>query len=225
MSARAGLSETYYGMIERGQRRPSRAVLDRLAGILNLLPGERAETMGLLHGAHRAASEGRSRFPGVAEPGPGEEAGEPDIRPLSVEYVVDASVLVKPFTRHDEADRARSVALLQAHAERRCRVVLPDFARLEILNAVRFGRRAVAGHTTEVLLALQDLGLRFAVLDHSTLERAVALSWTQEISIYDAAYVALAEHLEAPLVTADTKLFNRVRGHRLVTLLADFEVP
>jgi len=57
------------------------------------------------------------------------------------------------------------------------------------------------------------------------LERAVALSWDRGVSVFDAAYVALAETLDAPLITADTKLSTRLQGHPLLRLLADFEVP
>jgi predicted nucleic acid-binding protein len=74
-------------------------------------------------------------------------------------------------------------------------------------------------------LALRDFGRHFSVIDHPTLERTVGISWSYDLSIYDAADVALAESLEVPLVTADTKLANRLLSHRLVTRLADFEVP
>jgi predicted nucleic acid-binding protein len=228
VSARAGLSETYYGMIQRGQRRPSRHVFDRLMVVLDVPPDERAEMLELLRDDHRAGAERRLGGLLVAEPGHAEGTPRQDLgrgEPAASDYVVDASVLVKPFTRHDEADRAKAVALLRAHADRRCRIVLPEFARFEILNAIRFGRLAIAAHTAEALLALRDFGLHFSGIDHRTLERAVALSWTHDLSIYDAAYAALAESLEAPFVTADTKLANRLRDHRLVVRLADAEVP
>jgi predicted nucleic acid-binding protein len=228
VSARAGLSETYYGMIQRGQRRPSRHVFDRLMVVLDVPPEERVEMLELLRDDHRADADRRLGGLLVAEPSNAEGTPRQDVgrrEYTSSEYVADASVLVKPFTRHDEADRAKAVALLRAHADQRCRIVLPEFARFEILNAIRFGRSAIAAHTAEALLALRDFGLHFSVIDHSTLERAVGLSWTHDLSIYDAAYVALAEGLEAPLVTADTKLANRLRSHRLVVRLADFEVP
>ena len=196
--------------------------------VLDISPDERMEMLELLREDHRADADRRLGGLLVAEPtnaegAPGEDVGRRQY--ASTDCVADASVLVKPFTRHDEADRAKALALLGAHADRRCRIVLPEFARFEILNAIRFGRLAIAAHTGEALLALRDFGLHFSGIDHRTIERAVGLSWTHNLSIYDAAYVALAESLEAPFVTADTKLANRLRGHRLVVRLADFEVP
>lgn len=48
LSLRAGLSEAYYGMVERGQRRPSRETLDKLAGILGLTNDEHTQAYMLL---------------------------------------------------------------------------------------------------------------------------------------------------------------------------------
>jgi predicted nucleic acid-binding protein len=102
---------------------------------------------------------------------------------------------------------------------------MPEFGRFEVLNAVRFSRHADDTQTGAALRALDRFGLDFVMLAPRALERAVALSWDRGVSVYDAAYVALAETLEAPLVTADTKLSSRLHGHPLIRRLAEYEVP
>ena len=232
LSGRAQLSEAYYGMIERGQRRPSRGVLNRILAVLGVTARERREIDALFLETHQAGAERRAKPFAVAERPPDDDGIDAEA-PSSgrgphvglAAFVIDASVLVKPFTRHDEADRAKSLALLERHAVRRCRIALPEFGRFEVMNAVRFSRHADEGQTTAALRALDRFGLDFVVLAPRALERAVALSWDRGVSVYDAAYVALAETLDAPLITADTKLSTRLQGHPLLRLLADFEVP
>lgn len=54
-------SETYYGMIERGQRRPGARTLKELFDILDMSPEERAEAERLLEESILAASRERAR--------------------------------------------------------------------------------------------------------------------------------------------------------------------
>jgi predicted nucleic acid-binding protein len=231
LSLRAGLSETYYGMIARGERRPSRRALDRILDALGVAAGERREIDALFVETHRADAERRARPLVVAESA-GYEAGDeppagPGARPPSpgVALVIDASVLAKPFTRHDEADRAKSLRLLQRHTDGHCRITVPEFGRLEVLNAVRFSRLADERQTLDVMRALDRFQLDFVPLTTRGLERAVELSWQRGISIYDAAYVALADTLETLLITADSRLSARLRGHARLRLLGEFEMP
>jgi predicted nucleic acid-binding protein/transcriptional regulator with XRE-family HTH domain len=232
LSGRAQLSETYYGMIERGTRRPHYEVLNRLLDVLGVTGRERRTIEGLLRKTHYADVERRAGPSAMAERSPDNgvdaEGRDPTGGLASTAaaptLVVDASVLVKPFTRHDEADRAKSLTLLRRHADRRNRIAVPECGRFEIMNAIRFSRHADQSQTAAALRALDRFGLDFVVLTASAFERAVALSWERGVSVYDAAYVALAEMLEAPLITADAKLSTRLRGHPLLRLLGDFEV-
>lgn len=88
-----------------------------------------------------------------------------------------------------------------------------DFAHLEVLSALRSGiaRRE---------LTAERAGLAVGRLTTTPLIRHraipfVARAWELRATLtpYDAAYVALAEALDAPLVTTDRRL-ARSRGHR-----------
>src|SRR5207244_9420402 len=56
VSERMGRSETYYGMIERGQRRPSQGVLLRICEILDMPPADRDAVFGLFRDSYVADS-------------------------------------------------------------------------------------------------------------------------------------------------------------------------
>lgn len=82
----------------------------------------------------------------------------------------------------------------------------PDLVGLETLHTLRGlvrGRRVSSERAHQ---AVRDFGeLRLVRHRHATLEARV---WTlrDTLSAYDASYVALAETLDAPLVTADRRL-------------------
>lgn len=140
-------------------------------------------------------------------------------------YVLDASVAAKWFTRHLEADREKAIALRELHRTRRCRLVLPEFGLLEILNAVRYSPRAKEADTTAALSMLSDLHFQIEHLDLDLLRKATAIAWAYGIALYDAAYVALAERLGFPLLTADEALVKKMKGHSIVLRLREMELP
>ena len=126
--------------------------------------------------------------------------------------VLDASALVDwllrtPSRGPEVARRMRSGRFLHTL----------DMADVEVVSALR--RKARRGELDErrARSALEDLAAtRLRRHDAAPLAlRIWALRRTH--SAYDAAYVALAEGLAAPLVTTDSRL-ARSRGHRAVVL-------
>lgn len=139
-------------------------------------------------------------------------------------YVLDASVAAKWFTRHEEADREKALALRDLHRTRRCRLVVPEFGLLEVLNAVRFSSRAEEADISGALAVLMDLQLQVEPAGWDLLRKATAIAWAYRVTIYDAAYVALAERLGFPFLTADEALLKKMKGHSIVLRLRDLEV-
>ena len=122
--------------------------------------------------------------------------------------VVDASVLVDILLRREglEAVETRLFASGESlHA--------PHFIDLEILHVIR--RLALRGEIPQDrgALVVSRLGeLSLTRYQHGPL---IARIWSlrHNVSAYDAAYVALAEALEAPLLTRDRRLAT-ASGHR-----------
>ena len=52
-------------------------------------------------------------------------------------YVLDASVAAKWFIRHGEGDRELAMSIRQRHLSGHCRLIMPEFALLEVANAIR----------------------------------------------------------------------------------------
>lgn len=145
------------------------------------------------------------------------------IRATHARYVLDASVAAKWFTRHDEVDRHQAVALRSLHQSGQCSLVVPEFALLEIVNAVRFSERAEETDAMRALSLLEKLRLDIVPLDWDLLLKATAIAWAYRLALYDAAYVALAERQRFPLLTADEVMVKKMKGHSIVIRLAAME--
>ena len=138
-------------------------------------------------------------------------------------YVVDASVLVQWFLYRQEADRARALALLELHVSGRLTIHIPQLALLEVLNAIRFAPKAKEEDGELALEALQDLHLETKPSEPDLLRKANAIAWAYKITIYDAVYVALAEQVGYPLITADEVMVKNLKGHSIVVPLRELE--
>lgn len=145
------------------------------------------------------------------------------IRGTRPKYVLDASVATKWFTRHVEPERAKAIALRSLHMSGRLSLVIPEFALLEILNAVKYSQKAEETDATAALDFLAKLRLEIVQLDWDLLKQAASIAWAYDLALYDAAYVALAERIGFPLLTADDVMIKRLRGNSVVIRLADLE--
>lgn len=118
--------------------------------------------------------------------------------------VVDASVLA-PALADDGTDGDTARARLRGQA-----LVAPELVDLETTSVIR--RQLLAGKldARRARLALTDLvELPLHRAPHRSL---LARCWElrQNVTVYDAAYVALAELLDVALLTADARLANAV---------------
>jgi predicted nucleic acid-binding protein len=89
----------------------------------------------------------------------------------------------------------------------------PALVDFEIVSALRGLLRAgqlSAGRAQDAVTDLDDLPIRRWPFVDALRRRALQLR--ENLSAYDAAYVALAEALECPLVTRDARL-GRSTGH------------
>ncbi len=139
-------------------------------------------------------------------------------------YVLDPSVVVKWFVREGEMGRDRALFIRERYMAGQCRLIMPDFGLLEIANAIRYSQRAKEAEAAAALEVLGDLNLELYPTSWDLLRKANAIAWAYRISVYDSTYVALAEIVGFPLVTADEGLVRDMKGHSIVIRLRDLEV-
>ena len=132
--------------------------------------------------------------------------------------VPDASVVLK-WLIHDEDGGVPAARLKDAHAAGQEIVAVPDLLFYEIGNVL----------TTKTLISAAAIAEAFSLLWAFSLERfdpgleefqgSLALSRKYKITLYDAAYVELSRRLKCPFVTADKKLYEKVKSMKSVELL------
>jgi predicted nucleic acid-binding protein len=128
-------------------------------------------------------------------------------------YVVDASTAVKLYLT--EPLVAEAIALFDLlTATPRAEFHVPDLFYAECANI--FWKQVRKGTLTAAQVAGFDADLRALPLNRTpTFELTVSalpIATTYDVTAYDACYVALAQRLGIPLVTADQKLHNRLAG-------------
>ena len=134
--------------------------------------------------------------------------------------VIDASVAVK-WLLPEPGDAAAQELLASEE-----RLVAPSLIRTEVAAALarraRFGEIEPRDGEIAMGLWLQTLrdGVIGLVADEADLVTALGLAVELSHPLQDCLYLALAERLGAPLVTADKKFVNKARAsHALVRVL------
>jgi len=136
--------------------------------------------------------------------------------------VVDASVAFKwlvPDSAEEDVPAAK--ALLADHMEGRAKIIIPALLYFEVGNILLFGRsRPPLEDALEALTDLFSIPLEVVPPAMASANATLQLASLRGISYYDATYVALAELLDCPLITADRRLAQRARATGHVRLLA-----
>ena len=120
--------------------------------------------------------------------------------------VVDCSALVDVLTGVDGSDELRSrLATSEIHAPS-----LLDFEVVSALRGLTLAGRLSEARAQDFLTDFEDLPIRRWASADALRRRAFHLR--NNVSAYDAAYVALAEALNCPLLTRDVRLTRSI-GH------------
>lgn len=129
------------------------------------------------------------------------------------DLVVDASVGIKLFVDEELSDEAETV-FRQLEADDPPRFYVPDLFFIECANILwKYVRRGARPQEEALqdIAALIELPLQ-SVSTADLLPGALALAVERSLSAYDASYAFLASRLNAPLVTADKTLFQKLAG-------------
>ena len=129
----------------------------------------------------------------------------------ALEAVVDASVVVKWYVV--EEHRERALKLRDDFIDGKIKLAAPAIMPFEVLNAVRYSKRTIEAETLKAVaesLALYGFEL-YSIRDRYA-ELVVEVALDNDITIYDASYVALAKHLRTVVYTADRELIAGLSG-------------
>lgn len=131
--------------------------------------------------------------------------------------VLDASVIAKWFLGERGSEKALQYRDL--HAAGKERIFVPGLLLYELANLFRYKQGFNREDTLRAFKSLSDFGLEVVHFYFDDAARAALLAERLDITVYDAAYVEVALRFNCLFVTADEKLFERVRTLGIVELL------
>ncbi len=122
--------------------------------------------------------------------------------------LLDTSIVVKWFILEEDSEKAAS--LRQAHGQAELLLHAPDILLMELANALRYSPLVSAEEIPQALRLFSDLGIIVVPFSLDILISSATLSFEHDLAVYDSYFLALAQALEIPLITADRKMLSRL---------------
>lgn len=139
--------------------------------------------------------------------------------PLAV--IPDASVGVKWVVEEPDSDKARYVRDLTLGGT--VRLVVPTLFYYEVANAVRYSDLAGPEEEEELLRKVHAADLGEVPPERDRMLHAVARAHQIGCTVYDAAYLVVAEELPGVVVTADARFARKADSPHVVTLAKAYD--
>ncbi len=130
--------------------------------------------------------------------------------------ILDASVIVKWFTREEKREEALRYREMFINDE--IEIVVPDLILYEIGNALRYNPSFNDEDVRLAVRSLIDLGINIIIPTTEILDMAINLAFKYDTTLYDSVYLALAEILNDTLVTADKNLYDKTKEKNIKIL-------
>jgi predicted nucleic acid-binding protein len=134
--------------------------------------------------------------------------------------VLDTSVIVKWF-RQGELLADRALVLRDAYLDGQIVIAVPSLVAYELANVLHYKGDLSTDQVQEAVGSVFDMELEWVPPSSEVMRRAVEISRSYETTVYDAAFVALCESLEATFITADEKLAHSLESLTFVRFLGD----
>ncbi len=132
--------------------------------------------------------------------------------------VLDASVIIKWFLKEENSESA--LQFKEDFLNGKTNIIIPDLALYEICNVLRFKPHLGQEAIKNILPSLFNLGIEIITPSSKLLTESLHLSFATGLSIYDCVYLALANELEARLITADKHILTQAEPLCKIKLLA-----
>jgi predicted nucleic acid-binding protein len=125
---------------------------------------------------------------------------------VTTPIVVDASVVAKWYLPERDHESAR--ALRDAYLEGRCRLLAPALLPFEVVNALACSGHYDGERLAEAAATLPEYGIELVPFD--AVGPLAQVARDADVTVYDAAYVALAASRASIVYTADERLIESV---------------
>ncbi len=126
--------------------------------------------------------------------------------------VIDASVALKWYLE-DEEYSLKAMGLLERYVSDDLDIIAPFLLEYEVINGLIIAQKRGRVENKKVITAVDgfmDLEIKMKSLS-GLYSKVLHFCSVYKCSAYDAAYLALADNEDIPIVTADERLYNMVK--------------
>ena len=127
----------------------------------------------------------------------------------ATEVVVDASIVVKWFVEEEGSDK--SLKLRDRYIEGEIKLIAPELMIFETLNALYYKRLFSEEELKQISEALEAYSFTLYPLRGEYANKALEIAFKNNITIYDASYIALAVIKDTRMYTANEKLIIKLK--------------
>lgn len=126
---------------------------------------------------------------------------------MAEKYTLDASVAAKWFNNENLTDKALQVR--DAFVEGKIELFAPEHLLYEVGNSIWKNKALAPEDAVMAIKSLTDFEIELVRLDAEKAGNAMEIARDLSITFYDAAYVMLANHFDAPLISADQMVLSK----------------
>lgn len=125
-------------------------------------------------------------------------------------HILDASVIIKWFIDEEGSDKAR--LYLEKITNKKLRVIIPELLYYEIGN-ILLSKKVKENAIDKIAEYLFLLPLEEKQVDLKSFREVAGNAYRFGISFYDASYITLIKQEKCPFITADKKLYEKVKKY------------
>lgn len=122
--------------------------------------------------------------------------------------ILDASVIIKWFVEEEDSDKA--LIFLNSLKNSKITIIVPSLLFYELGN-ILISKKVSIDMAGEIMTALQNLSLEIWDIGLEFFRKIYQNSIEYSITFYDASYITLMQKENCEFITADEKLFKKVR--------------
>ena len=126
---------------------------------------------------------------------------------MEKKIVVDASVVAKWYLIEEYSDNA--IKLRNDYVRGLVQIIVPSLLEYEVLNALRYSGVYNLDELKKIGSSLNKYGFITYDLENDIKDLVIKFALKEDITIYDASYIALALKFNTLLYTADQELVTK----------------
>lgn len=125
-------------------------------------------------------------------------------------FVIDASVVLKWFTKDCESELEKALHMREDYGERKIDLVAPELLIYETTNVLRYKEVLKEEIVLKAISSVYSMDILIPV-NLQIMKNALRLARKHNITVYDSTYLSFAQYLGCYMITADKKFSQRLK--------------